>query len=111
MSYLKQNLVLEKSYVINRKCSGCGHEMSFINTKCFRVNANGNSVDVWLIYQCKKCKHTYNLPIYERIKPNKIPSELYEKFLENDEELAIWYGTNMEILKRSHSRIIQKGTR
>ncbi|HAH17569.1 MAG TPA: hypothetical protein DCL29_00905 [Eubacterium sp.] len=32
--------------------------MEFVNSKRFRVNANGNSVDVWLIYRCKKCKHS-----------------------------------------------------
>lgn len=75
--------------------------MTFINTRRFRVNANGNKVDVWLIYQCKKCRHTYNLPIYERKNPNGIVSDEYEAFLENSEELALKYGTMYEIFKRN----------
>lgn len=75
--------------------------MTFLNTGKFRVNANGNSVDVWLIYQCEKCKHSLNLTIYERIRPGRIPRELYEKFMENDEELAEIYGNDREFLKRN----------
>ena len=75
--------------------------MTFLNTGRFRVNANGNSVDVWLIYQCEKCKHSLNLTIYERIRPGRIPRELYEKFMENDEELAEIYGNDREFLKRN----------
>lgn len=52
------------------------------------VNANGNRVDVWLIYRCKKCKHSWNLTIYERKKPAKIAPQEYELFMENDAELA-----------------------
>lgn len=75
--------------------------MTFLNTGRFRVNANGNSVDVWLIYQCEKCKHSLNLTIYERIRSGRIPHELYEKFMENDEEFAEIYGNDREFLKRN----------
>ena len=57
-------------------CGGDGaffKKMTFISTRRFRVNANKNKLDVWLIYQCKKCKHTLNIPIYERVSPQKIP--------------------------------------
>lgn len=65
------------------------------------VNANGKHVDVWLIYQCVKCKHTWNLTIYERKKINKISMEEYQQFLENDEELAYRYGNDIAFIKRS----------
>lgn len=58
-------------------------------------------MDVWLIYRCKKCKHSWNLTIYERTMPKKIPQELYELFLENDEELAYQYGNDVDFLKRN----------
>lgn len=86
---------------IIHKCAGCKKKMTFLNTGRFRVNANGNSVDVWLIYQCEKCKHSLNLTIYERIRPGRIPHELYEKFMENDEEFAEIYGNDREFLKRN----------
>ena len=88
---------------IFHRCGGCGKKKQFINTGRFRVNANGNKVDVWLIYQCEKCKHSWNLTIYERKKPSKIDPEEYQRFLDNDEELAIQYGNNKEFLKSNHA--------
>lgn len=89
----------EKEFKIIHKCGRCGKKMIFISTRRFRVNANKNKLDVWLIYQCQKCKHTLNIPIYERVNPQKIPGELYEGFLANDEELAVRYGTDAAFLK------------
>lgn len=86
---------------IIRNCSGCGRKEKFVSTGNFRVNANGNQIDVWLIYQCEKCKHTYNLTVYERIRPGKIPKELYLAFLKNDERMALMYGTDKELFSRN----------
>ncbi len=90
----------EKEYKVIHKCARCGRKMIFISTRRFRVNANKNKLDVWLIYQCKKCKHTLNIPIYERVSPQKIPKELYEGFLANDEELAVRCGSDAALFKR-----------
>lgn len=76
-------------------------KMHFVNTGRFRVNANGNKVDIWLIYQCARCKHSLNLTVYERRKPNRIPQEEYRRFLENDEDLALQYGNDKAFLKRN----------
>lgn len=89
----------EKSFEILHACSGCKRKQSFVNTGCFRVNANGNKLDVWLIYQCQKCRHTLNIPIFERISPAKLDKELYEKFLENNAELAEQYGRSFSFFK------------
>lgn len=97
----KQN----KSYKIFRKCGKCGCKKNYINTKRFRVNANGNRVDIWLIYQCEKCKHTYNLPIYERIRPTAIDRQEYELFLANDEELAEIYGVDKQLFAKNKAVI------
>ena len=86
---------------IIHKCSGCKRKMHFVNTGKFRVNANGSRVDVWLIYQCEKCKHSLNLTVYERTKPDRISSEEYQLFLDNDEALAIKYGNDKAFLKRN----------
>lgn len=85
------------------RCGGCGKKQEFLNSGKFRVNANGNSLDVWLIYRCKKCKHSWNLTIYERTKPKKIPQDLYELFLDNDLETARRYGNDIEFLKRNNA--------
>ena len=91
-----------KEYKVIHKCGHCGRKMTFVSTRRFRVNANKNKLDVWLFYQCEKCKHTLNIPIYERILPQKIPRELYEGFLANDEELAVQYGSDAGLFKRKN---------
>jgi len=90
---------------VYHRCGGCGKKQEFLNSGKFRVNANGNRVDVWLIYRCRKCKHSWNLTIYERRKPSKISQEEYELFMENDSELASQYGNDIEFLKRNNAEL------
>lgn len=108
MSYLKKieyEIVPEESFTVLRNCAGCGKKTHFINTQKFRVNANGNKLDVWLIYQCEKCKHTFNLTIYERQKSALVPTEEYKGFLDNDELLAEKYGRNLQFFKRNKAEV------
>lgn len=108
MSYCKRKLNENKkarSFQILRKCGKCGKKTRYINTERFRINANGNNIDVWLIYQCEKCKHTYNLPIFERIKPHRLEQGLYNKFMENDMDLARDYGRDRSLFKQLHLEI------
>lgn len=95
MSYTKQ-----KEYAIIHLCGRCKKKQKFISTRKFRINANKNKLDIWLIYQCGKCGHTLNVPIYQRVPPRKIPQALYEKFLGNDEALAVQYGSDRSLFKR-----------
>ena len=108
MSYLEKieyEIVPQDSFSVIRNCPGCGKKSFFTNTKKFRVNANGNRLDVWLIYQCEKCKHTYNLAIYERAKVSSVPAEEYKSFLANDEQLAEMYGRNYQLFKKNKAEI------
>ena len=108
MSYLEKieyEIVPQESLSIIRNCSGCGKKSSFRNTKRFRVNANGNRLDVWLIYQCEKCKHTYNLAIYERTKVSSLSQKEYQCFLSNDEQLAEMYGRKYQLFKKNRAEI------
>lgn len=89
------------SIKVYHRCGGCGKKQEFVNSGKFRVNANGNRVDVWLIYRCKKCKHSWNLTIYERIRPSKISQNDYELFMENDMDFALKYGNDLDFLKRN----------
>lgn len=107
MSYSKKieyEIVPEESFSVIRNCSGCGKKTSFKNTKKFRVNANGNKLDVWLIYQCEKCRHTWNLAIYERQKISALPAEEYQRFLQNDQELAQQYGRNIRLFQKNRAK-------
>ena len=108
MSYLKKTeyeIVLKDSFLVIRGCPKCGRKTHFKNTKKFRVNANGNKLDIWLIYQCEECKHTLNLAIYERQKVSSVPKEEYQRFLDNDEQLAEMYGKNMQLFRKNRADI------
>ena len=88
-----------------RGCPKCGVKTRFRNTKRFRVNANGNKLDVWLIYQCENCKHTLNLAIYERQNVSSLAKDEYMSFLSNDEELAERYGKNIQFFRKNKADI------
>lgn len=88
---------------VYHRCGGCGKKQEFVNSGKFRVNANGKSVDVWLIYRCKKCKHSWNLTVFERIRPGRISEELFEAFQSNDAEKAYEYGRDFDFLKRNNA--------
>ena len=108
MSYLKKieyEIVLKDSFLVIRGCPKCGRKTHFKNTKKFRVNANGNKLDVWLIYQCEECRHTLNLAIYERKKASSIPKDEYHSFLDNNEQLAEMYGKDMQLFRKNKADI------
>lgn len=108
MSYLRKieyEIVLKDSFWIIRICPKCGRKTHYINTKKFRINANGNKLDIWLIYQCVECKHTLNLAIYERKKASSITKEEYQRFLDNDEPLAEMYGKNIQLFRTNKADI------
>ncbi len=108
MSYLKKieyEIVLKDSFFVIRNCPKCGRKTYFKNTKKFRINANGNKLDIWLIYQCEECKHTLNLAIYERQKVSSIIKEEYQRFLDNDEQLAQMYGKNVQLFRKNKADI------
>ena len=94
-----------KAYTIIRNCSGCGRKEHYVSTGNFRVNANGRQLDVWLVYQCEKCKHTYNLPIYERVSPEKIEDAQYQAFLGNDADTALQFGTDRNLFLKNRAEI------
>ena len=109
MSYLKKyqwELVPKNLPIVRRNCPKCNEKARYINSEKFRVNANKNSIDIWLIYQCEKCKSTWNMTIYERIKPYDINKDEYERFLSNDKELAREYAFNLSIYNKNKAEII-----
>ena len=108
MSYLKKieyEITLKDSFWVVRNCPKCGRKTHYINTKKFRVNANGNKLDVWLIYQCAECKQTLNLAIYERRKASSIPREEYQCFFCYYEQLAERYGQSMQLFRENKADI------
>lgn len=108
MSYLKKieyKIILKDSFWVIKSCPKCSKKTHFKNTKKFRINANGNKLDIWLIYQCAECKHTLNLAIYARQKVSSIPKEEYQRFLENNEQLAEMYGKDIKLFLKNKADI------
>jgi len=86
-----------------RNCPKCGNSSEFENSGNFRVNANQNNIDVWLIYQCRKCKTTWNMDILSRVHSSTISKERYIKFMKNDSELAARYAFDAVIHSKNKS--------
>lgn len=104
MSYLKVkkwSIIPKTSLKILRNCPKCNCKSEYISTEKFRVNANGNYIDIWLIYQCEKCKSTYNLSICERVNIKTLNSAQYEKFLSNNRALAIKCSFDKQLINKN----------
>ncbi|MGM0123763.1 hypothetical protein IGI37_001137 [Enterococcus sp. AZ194] len=82
-------------------CKKCGQDEEFICSDCFRINAQKKFLDVWLIYNCAKCKTSWNSTILSRIHTNKIDAKDLQLFQENSVTLSRKYGSDKEVLKRN----------
>jgi hypothetical protein len=109
MSYLNKyrwELIPESLPKVKRICSKCNGKSHYINSGKFRVNANKNNIDVWMIYKCDKCKSTWNMTIHERVKPHEIKRSEYEKLLVNDENLIKEYAFDLRIYSKNKVEVI-----
>lgn len=102
---IEYTVIPTESYAVLRGCAGCGRKSRFESTGKFRVNANGSRLDVWLIYACTDCGHTYNLPVLERVRSRDVPRRQYARFLENDPALALACGTDRACFARCRAEI------
>lgn len=102
---VKWKIIALTTPMVKRNCPKCGNNACFKNSQKFRVNANKSKLDIWLIYQCEKCKSTWNMAIYERISHTDIDSTQYKLFLNNDEELAKKYGFDIAIHNKNKVKL------
>ncbi len=101
----KYEIIPTETYRIIRNCSGCRNKSVYHSTNKIRMNANGKQIDVWLIYKCVKCKHTYNLSLYSRINRNELDKSEYDALLKSDQEIVNRYGLDRNILKKNAAMI------
>ena len=73
---------------IKRLCGRCGCTRAFVSTGKFRLNANGNRLDAWLIYKCLTCGNRWNRALFERRALQSLSKELLEALQENNAEFA-----------------------
>lgn len=77
-----------KPPAVRRQCPGCGKGV-YESTGRFRVNANGNRLDVWLVYRCTHCGKSWNMEILDRVESGRLSEEKRLKYEENDKEEAL----------------------
>jgi len=99
------HIVPENLPFVIRYCSKCNKKMDFYCSEKFRVNSNQLRADIWLIYKCTKCDTTWKLTIMKGVRPSDLPAELFEKFTNNDADLAIKYAFDKRLLKQSGCEI------
>ena len=90
-----------KTPTIIQHCKKCNEDTEFSCSERFRINAQGKYLDVWLIYNCKKCKTSWNSTILSRIHTSKLNSDLLSLFQDNDAALSKKYGTDKTTLKKN----------
>ena len=86
---------------IIKNCPKCGNHSIFESSGNFRINANQSLIDVWLIYQCRKCKSTWNMELLSRVPSRSIDKELYQSYLQNDFILAKQYAFDAVVHSRN----------
>lgn len=87
------------------------------NSGCFRVNANGKRLDIWLICRCEHCKTIWNLSVYERVDRAALDDADLSGYFANDASLAFrhifdpaFLQKNRAVLDLDHIDIICHGT-
>jgi hypothetical protein len=88
---------------IHRHCPHCG-DRRFASTDRFRLNANKQLIDVWLIYRCETCEATWNLTILTRTRQRDIDPDLLERMTRNDPETARACALDAALLSRAGAR-------
>jgi hypothetical protein len=88
-----------------RPCAGCGGIRPFVSSGRFRVNAQKRRLDVWLIYRCSTCAHTWNREILARVAAERVDPVALSAFLRNDSDIARCHATDRLALARAGTRI------
>lgn len=95
----------EAPYYLNR-CNRCRKVNPYYCSEKFRINAQKKSVDVWLIFKCKKCDNTKNIDVLSRVNPKLIDKEEYMNFQYNDRETAWKYAFDADVINKNKARVV-----
>jgi hypothetical protein len=82
---------LEHQPQVKRHCPRCAGERRFASSGKFRVNAQGKTIDVWLIFRCTDCDYRWNMPVHERRPVGSLDPVALEALMRNDAALAERY--------------------
>ena len=84
-----------------KRCQRCRRPRRFRCTNRFRVNANGKSIDVWLLFACGSCGTTAKLPVLERVAVSMIGRARLEAFETNDRREVTVAVRDVTLLRRA----------
>ena len=84
-----------------RRCQRCRCPRRFRCTNKFRVNANGKSIDVWLLFDCCSCGTTARLPVVERVPVSRIGRERLQAFQTNDPDEVTAAACDLALLRHA----------
>jgi hypothetical protein len=59
---------------LSRPCARCARAARFVCTERFRVNANGDRLDVWLLYRCADCGEPHRQRVLRRARERALPA-------------------------------------
>jgi len=102
-------IIPENMPQVIRHCSKCNKKMNFYCSEKFRINSNQQRADIWIIYKCSKCDTTWKLSLMRGVKPSELSPDLFDKFTNNDKDLAKKYVFDRQLLKQSGCEIDYSG--
>jgi hypothetical protein len=70
------------------RCAPCAGPSIFDPTGRFRVNANGKTIDVWLLLRCQACGQARKATVVERSPVRSIDPALLRRYQDNDPRLV-----------------------
>ncbi|MEJ3744312.1 DUF1062 domain-containing protein [Actinomycetes bacterium KLBMP 9797] len=74
--------------LLSLRCVDCRSESATTGEGRFRVNANGNLLDVWLLVRCVSCDRTSKLTVHERAPVRSLDPAALDGYQANDPELV-----------------------
>jgi hypothetical protein len=90
---------------LSMRCVDCRSQSATAGEGRFRVNANGNLLDVWLLVRCVSCDRTSKLTVHERAPVRSFdPTEL-DRYHANDPELAAARLLDPLLARRNHFKL------
>lgn len=87
--------------LICKRCPSCHGQQDFIPSGAFRINSQKKRLDVWSIYKCVRCAHTWNISLFSRLPVSKIKPQLYARLIANDKSAVLAYSHDLQILRRN----------
>ena len=94
-----------------RRCRRCRCPRRFRCTSKFRVNANGKSIDAWLLFDCSSCGATAKVPVLERVAVSRIDGTRLQAFETNDPDEVTAAARDVALLRRAGFTLVRTSGR